>query len=51
MHSSEYGSTAWDPYRMYQKKNWLAQVQRRAGRLANKTYSRQEGCYPSIQPS
>ena len=26
----EYGRTAWDPYRMYQK-SWLKQVQRRAG--------------------
>ena len=39
----EYGSTAWDPYRMYQK-SWLEQVQRRAARFATKTYSRQEEC-------
>ena len=39
----EYGSSARDPYRMYQK-NWLEQVQRRAARFATKTYSRQEGC-------
>ena len=39
----EYGSTAWDRYRMYQK-SWLEQVQRRAARFATKTYSRQEGC-------
>ena len=39
----EYGSSAWDPYRMYQK-NWLEQLQRRAARFATKTYSRQEGC-------
>ena len=39
----EYGSTAWDPYRIYQK-NWLEQVQRRAARFVTKTYSRQEGC-------
>ena len=39
----EYGSSAWDPYRMYLK-NWLEQVQRRAARYTTKTYSRQEGC-------
>ena len=39
----EYGSTVWDPYRMYQK-SWLEQVQRRAARFATKTYSRQEEC-------
>ena len=39
----EYGSTAWDRYRMYQK-SWLEQVQRRAARFATKTYARQEGC-------
>ena len=39
----EYGRTAWDRYRMYQK-SWLEQVQRRAARFATKTYSRQEGC-------
>lgn len=37
MHSSEYERTAWDPYRMCQK-YWLEKVQRRAGRLATKTY-------------
>ena len=36
----EYGISAWDLYRMYQK-NWLEQVQRRASRFATK---RQEGC-------
>ena len=39
----EYGSTAWDPYRIYQK-SWLEQVQRRAARFATKAYSRREGC-------
>ena len=39
----EYGSTAWDPYRMYQK-SWIEKIQRRATRFATKTYSRQEGC-------
>lgn len=34
---SEYGSSAWDPYRAYQK-NWLKQVQQHAARLATKTY-------------
>ena len=33
----EYGSSAWDPYRTYQK-NWLKQVQKHAARLATKTY-------------
>ena len=43
-HILEYGSTAWDLYRMYQK-SWLQQVQRRAARFATaKAYSRQEGC-------
>ena len=39
----EYGSSAWDPYRMYQK-NWLEQVQRGAAHFTTSTYSRQEGC-------
>ena len=39
----EYGSVAWDPYRMY-KKSWLEQIQRRAARFGTKTYSRREGC-------
>ena len=38
----EYGSTVWDPYRMYQN-SWLEQVQQCAARFATKTYSGQEG--------
>ena len=29
---------------MYQKKNWLEQVQRGVARFATRPYSRQEGC-------
>ena len=39
----EYGSTALDPYKMYQR-SWFEQIQRRTLRFATKTYSRQEGC-------
>ena len=41
----EYGSTAWDPYRMYQK-SWLEQVQRRAARFAT-NFNIQDTTWPS----
>ena len=39
----EYGCTAWDLYRVYQKL-WLEQVQRRVARFVARTYTREEGC-------
>ena len=45
--SLEYGSTAWNPYRKYQK-NWLEQVQRRAARFATKTYARLTSMYKTL---
>ena len=45
----EYGSSAWDPYRINQN-NWLEQVQRHVARFATKTlFKTRRMCFPSIE--